>query len=154
LESLVSNLGIRDKVVFRGLVGYQELPGIYGMAQAFVHASTTEQWGLVVNEAMAAGLPVLVSARCGCVSDLVIDGVNGFTFDPLNAGEIAEKMLLVHRGVSFLQRMGQNSASIIADWGPKRFAEHLHQAITCAAECGPRKGGIISKAIVRGLAAS
>jgi glycosyltransferase involved in cell wall biosynthesis len=47
-----------------------------------VHASTTEQWGLVVNEAMAAGLPVLVSDRCGCAPDLVEVGVNGFTFDP------------------------------------------------------------------------
>ena len=43
----------------------------------------SEQWGLVVNEAMASGLPVLVSKRCGCAADLVREGVNGFVFRPL-----------------------------------------------------------------------
>jgi glycosyltransferase involved in cell wall biosynthesis len=154
LESLAGDLGIGKQVVFKGLIGYQELPEIYGLAKAFIHASSTEQWGLVVNEAMAAGLPVLVSDRCGCVSDLVRDGVNGFTFDPLKPGEIAQKMLLIYRDVRLLQRMGQESTAIIADWGPERFAEHLQMAIKCAVECGPSNGGVISKAIVRGLAVS
>ena len=57
-----------------------ELP--WSSPPPFVHASTTEQWGLVVNEAMAAGLPVLVSERCGCASDLVAHGINGLLFDP------------------------------------------------------------------------
>ena len=60
-------------VILPGFRQYDELPAYYGLARAFVHASTTEQWGLVVNEAMAAGLPVLVSDRCGCAPDLVED---------------------------------------------------------------------------------
>jgi 1,2-diacylglycerol 3-alpha-glucosyltransferase len=59
-----------------------------GLASAFIQASTTEQWGLVVNEAMASGLPVLVSERCGCAPDLVKNGVNGYTFDPYDIKEI------------------------------------------------------------------
>ena len=84
LERLRGELGLDDVVSFPGYRSYQELPAYYGLASCFVHASTTEQWGLVVNEAMAAGLPVLVSNRCGCAANLVQeDGVqeggNGFT---------------------------------------------------------------------------
>src|SRR5262249_59830905 len=82
LEGLRDALGLRNDVSMPGFKQYDELPAYYGLASAFVHTSTTEQWGLVVNEAMAAGLPVLVSERCGCGPDLVREGVNGFTFDP------------------------------------------------------------------------
>ena len=58
-------LGLKSHVLLPGFRQYDELPAYYGLAGAFVHASTTEQWGLVVNEAMASGLPVLVSNRCG-----------------------------------------------------------------------------------------
>ena len=58
-------------------------------------ASTTEQWGLVINEAMASGLPVIVSNRCGCVSDLVREGYNGFVFDPNDVERLARLMLRV-----------------------------------------------------------
>ena len=123
LESFARDLGLGNRVVFRGFAGYQGLPGIYGLAKAFIHASTKDTWGLVVNEAMAAGLPVLVSEKCGCVSELVKDGVNGFTFDPWRSDEIAQKMLLIHRDSSLSQRMGRESAALIADWGPGQVLE-------------------------------
>ena len=49
----------------------------------------------MVNEAMASGLPVLVSNRCGCAQDLVQEGVNGFTFDPYNVEQLAQLMLKI-----------------------------------------------------------
>jgi len=153
LESFAEDLGIRDKVVFKGLAGYQELPGIYGLAKAFVHASTTEQWGLVVNEAMAAGLPVLVSERCGCVPELVRNGANGFTFNPLNTTEIAQTMLLIHMNKPLSDRMGKESATIIAQWGPERFARNLRRAVECALVHGPRNSGMFSNAVVGLMAA-
>ena len=76
-----------------GFKQYDELPIYYGLAGAFIHASTTEQWGLVVNEAMAAGLPVIVSERCGCAPDLVENGRNGFTFDPYDVDALTHLML-------------------------------------------------------------
>ena len=102
------------------------------MASAFVHASTTEQWGLVVNEAMAAGLPVLVSNRCGCAPDLVRDGVNGFTFDPYDVDRLADLMLKVSSDQCDREAMGQASRAIIKDWGPERFADGLMQAVAVA----------------------
>src|SRR5262249_43481894 len=92
LLALRDRLRLGDKGQFAGHKSYHELPTYYGLASAFVHASTTEQWGLVVNEAMASGLPVLVSERCGCVGDLVQPGINGFLFDPSSPGAIAEAM--------------------------------------------------------------
>lgn len=71
----------------------QLLPA-YGAASAFVLASRTDQWGLVVNEAMAAGLPVLVSDACGCHADLITDGLSGWGFDPDDSVALAA---LFHR---------------------------------------------------------
>jgi len=154
LESLARGLGISDKVLFKGLVGYQELPWIYGLARAFVHASTTEQWGLVVNEAMAASLPVLVSARCGCAAEMVKNGVNGFTFNPWKTEEITQRMLLIHKDSSLLSRLGRHSAAIIANWGPERFARNLRRAVECAMDRGPLRQGLISRAVVQLMAAN
>ena len=78
-----------EDVLLPGFKQYPELPLYYGLAGAFVLPSLTEPWGLVVNEAMAAGLPVVVSDRCGCASDLVRPGENGFAFDPCDIEQLA-----------------------------------------------------------------
>jgi glycosyltransferase involved in cell wall biosynthesis len=79
-------------VLFPGFRKGKELGTYYGLASCFILPSLQEQWGLVVNEAMAAGLPVLVSQTSGCAPDLVQEGVNGFTFDPTNPMQLAELM--------------------------------------------------------------
>ncbi len=78
------------RIYLPGFRQIAELPRYYSNALAFIHASTTEQWGLVVNEAMASGLPVIVSDRCGCAQDLVRKDVNGWTFDPHDEQELAK----------------------------------------------------------------
>src|SRR5436309_7185071 len=90
LNSQLSTLNLHPHVHLPGFKPYDELPVYYALASAFVHASTTEQWGLVVNEALASGLPVIVSSRCGCVPELVQD--NGFTFDPVDEHELASRL--------------------------------------------------------------
>ena len=71
----------------------QALAKIYSQASAFVLASHSDQWGLVVNEAMAAGLPCLVSNGCGCRADLIQHGHTGWCFDPSNPEELSDLML-------------------------------------------------------------
>ena len=132
VEAQVQALGLGGAVYLAGFRQYDELPVYYTLAGAFVHASTTEQWGLVVNEAMAAGLPVLVSERCGCAPDLVQDGVNGFTFDPYDVDRLADLMLKVSSDQCDREAMGQASRAIIKDWGPERFADGLMQAVAVA----------------------
>jgi glycosyltransferase involved in cell wall biosynthesis len=132
LEALRAELGLADCVALPGFKQYDELPLYYGLAGAFVHPSTTEQWGLVVNEAMAAGLPVLVSRRCGCAIDLVETGENGFCFDPYDVEELARLLRQVAGGTFDLGDMGRASARIIAAWSPQAFAEGMQTALAVA----------------------
>jgi glycosyltransferase involved in cell wall biosynthesis len=129
VESRIARLDLTGEVVLPGFRQYDELPACYGLAGAFVHASTTEPWGLVVNEAMASGLPVIVSDRCGCVPDLVRDGINGYAFDPCDTRQLADLMLKVAADDRALAAMGEASRRIVADWGPERFAGGLMQAV-------------------------
>lgn len=132
LHALADALDISSNVDWPGFVQYEALPYYYGLAEYFIIPSTVEPWGLVVNEAMACGLPVLVSDRCGCVPELVKEEINGYTFDPYNIEEITERILILDdRNVS-LPEMGNASKGIIAEWNPERFAQGLLQAI-CAA---------------------
>jgi glycosyltransferase involved in cell wall biosynthesis len=154
LEGCARDLRVEDGVIFVGLKTYQELPALYGLARAFIHASTTEQWGLVVNEAMAAGLAVLVSRWCGCAPDLVRDGYNGFTFDPWDVRDITQKMLTLYRDSTLCEVMGRRSAYIISEWGPERFTRGLKSAVDFALNRGPVKETLVSRAVVRLMAAT
>jgi glycosyltransferase involved in cell wall biosynthesis len=113
------------------------LPAYYALAGAFVLASTSETWGLVVNEAMACGLPVLVSKRCGCAQDLVADGRNGFTFDPLDVQALTRLMLRMASPGLDLAAMSRASREIIARWTPSLWANNLRLA-SAAASSAPR----------------
>ena len=83
-------------VVFPGFRQIGELPSFYAGAGAFVHPALEEPWGLVINEAMASGLPVLSSRNVGAAEELVVEGENGFLFDPLNISEICAAMQKIH----------------------------------------------------------
>jgi len=149
----IDNLGIKKFVLFPGFKQYDELPVYYGLAGAFIHASTTEQWGLVVNEAMASGLPVLVSNRCGCAADLVEENRNGFTLDPYNLGQMAELMLRISDPGFQSSTFGSESRRIVANWGPKRFADELRQAVETAIARPRCKAGIFDQLLLRFLLA-
>lgn len=125
-----------------------ELPRFYAGAGCFVHASMTEQWGLVVNEAMASGLPVIVSERCGCARDLVEDGVNGFCFDPEKPRELAELMLKVAEPDFPRQDLGNASRRIIGEFGPGRFASGLRAAAHTAMSRGAHRASWLDRAVL------
>ncbi len=129
---IIHSLGLEGAVKLPGFKQYAELPAYFSLARVFVHASTVEQWGLVVNEAMACGLPVLVSERCGCARDLVHAGKNGFAFDPARPEELAEYMFQCSNDSLDLASFGQASLDIIAQWSPARFALGLEQAVSTA----------------------
>lgn len=150
---LISDLRLDACVHLPGFKQYHELPVYYGLASAFVHASTTEQWGLVVNEAMASGLPVLVSNRCGCAQDLVKEGVNGFTFDPCNIEQLAQLMLKLSTLNNQLSTLGSASRELISQWGPERFASGLKSAVESAMGVGPKRAGIVDRFLLRALLA-
>lgn len=144
-------LNLVDDVIMPGFKQYNELPIFYGLASAFIHASTTEQWGLVVNEAMASGLPVLVSERCGCATDLVQCGRNGFTFNPDHMEELAGLMVKISSGNYDLTAMGETSRDIIAGWGTENFAENLMRAAGAAIDASPIRSTFLDTLILKGL---
>jgi 1,2-diacylglycerol 3-alpha-glucosyltransferase len=146
---LVSDLRLQAHVHLPGFKQYDELPVYYALAKAFVHASVTEQWGLVVNEASASGLPVIVSNRCGCVPELVQD--NGFTFDPMNQHELASRLSeMVSLSDDERERLGHASRRIATNLGPNRFGEGLKHAATMAIDLPRRKFRAFDRAILFG----
>ncbi|WP_419806417.1 glycosyltransferase family 4 protein [Terriglobus sp.] len=106
-------------VRFAGFRNQTELPGIFALSTVFVLPSRHEPWGLIVNEAMACGLPVIVSDEVGCAVDLVQGGANGFVLPARNVPALQDALRAVLvPGVA--ARMGQCSRERIAKWS---FAE-------------------------------
>jgi 1,2-diacylglycerol 3-alpha-glucosyltransferase len=149
LNTQHSTFNLHGHVHFPGFKQYDELPVYYALAKAFVHASTTEQWGLVVNEAIASGLPVIVSERCGCVPELVQN--NGFSFDPTDEHALASLLLqMASLSNDERRRLGDASYRVAANVVPERFGEGLEHAALVALN-QPRKASLLSRTLVRFL---
>jgi glycosyltransferase involved in cell wall biosynthesis len=86
LKQQVAEAGLADSVKFLGSLQDAPLSREYFTASCMVLPSTREPWGLVTNEALAHGCPVVVSESCGCVPELVVDGMSGYAFP---AGDVA-----------------------------------------------------------------
>jgi len=145
IEDLIQQLGLGNSVK---LVG--EATDIKAVARqladctALVLASTEDEtWGLVVNEAMAAGCPVLVSMQCGCARDLVEQGVNGFTFDGQDSDALARHMLWLQTHPGLLEAMGTKSKEIVDRFTPARFAASASKLARSADAPATRKSPIV-----------
>lgn len=114
IKTIATQLGV--KVIITDFIESQEeLFKHYFVGDLLVLPSYVEPWGLVVNEAMHAGLPVVVSENCGCSLDLVIEGKNGYRFNPNNykdLSNIINKIFLENT----IETMGIESKLIIKDW--------------------------------------
>src|SRR6478752_2283293 len=147
LDSQLSNLNLNEHVHLPGFKPYDELPVYYALANAFVHASTTEQWGLVVNEAIASALPVILSDRCGCAPELV--NGNGFTFDPTNEGELTARLLnMASLSDDERKQHGDISYRIASNFAPERFGEGLERAASVAMGVPQKRFGVIDRALL------
>jgi glycosyltransferase involved in cell wall biosynthesis len=132
LRELEHELGL-DGVIWPGFIQVEQLPTYYGLASGFVMPSIVEQWGLVANEAMASGLPVLVSRTAGCRYDLIVEGETGYLMDPSDTDQMAECMVRLSRLTeSERAEMGRASCQAVAEWGPERFARGLWNAVQVA----------------------
>jgi glycosyltransferase involved in cell wall biosynthesis len=130
LRPAMAPLGVQ--VMFYGFRQIEELPVFYGLAEAFVLPSIEEEWGLVVNEAMACGCAVLVSSNAGCCEDLVENEVNGWSFDPGRAEDLGARLLALAEDPQLARRMGEAGAARIKSWGCENFAENALKAAQAA----------------------
>jgi glycosyltransferase involved in cell wall biosynthesis len=130
---------------FLGAVPYADLPGWYAQADILAFPSLLDEWGLVVNEAMACGLPVLGSRYAQAVTELVEDGVNGWIFDPLSSHSVQGALERL-RSVSpeDLVRMRTAARARIAALTPETAAAKIHDAIVAAA--GPPRARAAARA--------
>lgn len=134
IRQQAETLGVSQLVHFPGFISYKEVPYWYAFAGALIHPAIQEQWGLVLNEAAASGLPILASNTVGAAAELVKDGVNGFTFPPLDGDAITAALANTHElGADELAAMGKSSQEIVAEWGPQRFADGLYSAVSAVA---------------------
>ena len=94
IEQAIAESRCSQAIHYPGFLQFDALPRWYAHAGAFVLPSVSEPWGLVVNEAAASGLPLLVSSLAGCAPVLVpqSDGLTGSQFDPFDVDAIAQKL--------------------------------------------------------------
>jgi 1,2-diacylglycerol 3-alpha-glucosyltransferase len=152
LVAVRHKLDLDNDILMRGFIQYRDLPAYYALANAFVHASTTEQWGLVVNEAMATGLPVIVSNRCGCVPDLLAEGKNGFTFNPKSVEDLGKLMVdMSHLSGRRLEEMRAESRRIVAGFTPTHFATAAQRAIDVAKAAPIYRATLFSSLLLKAL---
>jgi 1,2-diacylglycerol 3-alpha-glucosyltransferase len=141
IQELIQQQQIQNYVHLPGFVTYQDIGDWYGLANAFVHPPLHEQWGLVVNEAAAAGLPLLCSRAAGA-SELVQEQSeqrNGFVFEPTSIPDMTQALLAMHHlDAQTRCRYGQNSQAIVAHYSAQSFADGLTRAAQTALNSIPK----------------
>ena len=136
-----------EGVEWAGAQQVEALPGYYGRAGAYVHPATSDPWGLVVNEAMASGLPVLVSTGAGCAPDLVQD--NGGTFDPDDTEALAGHLArLTGLAPEARAELGRRSQEIIAGYSLEAFADGLWDAARAGLRVADRPASPVGRAVL------
>lgn len=117
-------------VLFVGPQFGDDLCQYYALARALVVPSIIDPWGLVVNEGMASGLPVIVSKGCGAAKTLVREEENGWTFEPGDDETLSNLMIRASSLSSdVLKEMGRKSQSIVSEWSLDRFVDGVLKAI-------------------------
>jgi len=117
------------EVVFYPFQQADLTPFFFAKCETFVLPSSREEWGLVVNEAMACGAAVIASNRTGAHFDLVEDGVNGFTFSPQDVDQLTELLGRFARDPGLRDRFGKAGRERIGAWSPNRFGRSGVQAL-------------------------
>jgi glycosyltransferase involved in cell wall biosynthesis len=139
---------LRSRVHFTGHVSQSELPQHFGAADLFVLPSRHDGWGVVINEACAAALPVVTTRQTGAAYDLVEDGRSGFLLEHDDIDGFADRLLRLIEEPALREKFGQRSRELVAPFsaenGAALFIRHLQLVLSKKAgsrERGARKQG-------------
>jgi glycosyltransferase involved in cell wall biosynthesis len=128
LEKYARDQGI-EQVVFSGFVNQQEIPSMYGLADIFVLPSTYEPRGAVINEAMASGLPVVVSNRVGSIGDIVRPEDNALVFKAGDAAGLSSALDRLIADSALRDGMSRRSREIISSWSYHEDVQGILEAL-------------------------
>ena len=130
LKAEVKSLSLDQFVTFTGFIQTQEVSRVLSSTLALILPSTEEQFGQVVLEAMAIGLPVLVSEACGARDELVRTGVNGFVFEPDNPEGLAWFMSLLASDQKLWMKMADATKRFLPRCDVAGFADGVEQLVS------------------------
>jgi glycosyltransferase involved in cell wall biosynthesis len=144
LVKLTNDLKL-NRIEFPGIIANTDLPACYNNADVFILPSLSETWGLVVNEAMAAGLPILLSNKVNACNALLQEGVNGYSFDPLDATQMAGAILkFIGLSKPSKEVMGAKSLEIIGTMDYENMGRKLVSALTEINSKSTKKPGLLT----------
>lgn len=141
LEALVIKNNLSNRVHFTGYLDYREMKHVYAGASCFVLPSTTEQWGLVINEALASGIPVLCSENVGSAPNLLSGLHVGYTFNPMSSKDLLQKMIKIIDELKDTDFASQ-ARRVISEWGKEKYSKNIHSASALAVKIYKKKSYI------------
>ncbi len=125
LTEVIGTLNLAEQVKLLPGRPWYQVPDVLALSNVLVLPSRSEPWGLVVNEAMACGLPVIVSDRCGCAADLVQDDRTGFVFDPDLPDQLTVHLTQFMDGLAPANQMGEAAQQFITQYSPEAVAQEM-----------------------------
>lgn len=131
IESLVKREQIPD-VRLAGFMNQAQIPSAYTAADVFVLPSRADVWGMVVNEALNFGLPVVLSDKVGAAYDLALAAGNGLVFPADDVQALARSLEQLVRDAALREQMGARSLVVAERHGPRRSADGLVAAVLAA----------------------
>jgi glycosyltransferase involved in cell wall biosynthesis len=131
LKRRARGLGVESAVVFLGTKSPDAIGRLLLESDAMVLPSYTEPWGLVVNEALSYGCPVVVSNICGCVPELVRDGVTGYSFPAGDVSALCAAMISVAQMSRARLAVAEQCLRVIEQYTPERAASEILSGCLC-----------------------
>ena len=125
LRKAAHDAGLAHAVSFVGSLQDEGLSREYFAATCLVLPSFSEPWGLVVNEALSHGCPVVVSDNCGCVPELVIDGVTGYAFRSGDAASLHRTLLKAMEAFADTGKTARACIEVIGRFDPPHAASNI-----------------------------
>lgn len=145
LESQVTEAAC--PVRFTGFLNQTEMPKAYAASDALVLPSSSETWGLVVNEAMASGLPAVVSDRVGCGPDLVLRGETGEVFACGAIVELASILARLAGDPPLLARLGGQAQRLVQRYSPVEAVKGTVAAVQSVMGARIASAGTVSRGV-------
>jgi glycosyltransferase involved in cell wall biosynthesis len=124
LEQLASSI-TPGTIRFVGFAQREQLPNYYALSEILILPTYSDTWGLVVNEGMACGLPIILSQAAGCADDLVTEGWNGHLIPAEDVDALAAAMHRLASQPANCAEMGIHSLKRVAEYSPDNWSKGM-----------------------------